>query len=92
MLRDQATAEDRAQLAAMREQIETNATNEFVVRNLYMTRSLDITTLETYVKAHENEPMGWLARQLGYGMQRAMVKAAGDIARGMAALAPPKSP
>ncbi|MBW8370518.1 MAG: hypothetical protein K0M66_06050 [Thiobacillus sp.] len=92
MLGDKASAEDRAQLAAMREQIETSAKNEFVLRSLHMTRKLDVATLETYVKAHENEPMGWLARQLGYGTQRAMVKAAGDVARSMAALAPPPSP
>lgn len=92
MLGDKASAEDRAQLVAMREQIETNARNEFVLRNLHMTRDLDIATLEAYVKAHENEAMGWLARQLGYGTQRAMVKAAGEMARSMAALAPPKSP
>lgn len=91
MLGDKATAEDRAQLAAMREQIETNAKNEFVLRNLHMTRKLDIATLETYVKAHENEPMGWLARQLGYGIQRAIVKATGEMARSMAALASPQS-
>ena len=92
MLGDKVSAEDRAKLAAMREQIETNAKNEFVLRNLHMTRKLDIATLEAYVKAHENEPMGWLARQLGYGTQRAMAKAAGEMARGMAALVPPKSP
>lgn len=91
MLGDRAGAEDRAQLVAMREQIETNAKNEYVLRNLHMTRELDIATLEAYVKAHENEPMGWLARQLGYGTQRAMVKAAGEITRSMAALVPPKS-
>lgn len=92
MLGDKASAEDRAQLAAMREQIEVAAKNEFVLRNLHMTRKLDIATLESYVKAHENEPMGWLSRQLGYGSQRAIVKAAGEMARSMAALAPPKSP
>lgn len=90
MLGDTASAEDRAQLAAMREQIETNAINEFVLRNLHLTRKLDIATLETYVKAHENEPMGWLSRQLGYGVQRTMVKATGEMARSMAALAPSK--
>jgi len=92
LLGDKGSAEDRAKLAAMREQIETNAKNEFVLRNLHTTRKLDIVTLEAYVKAHENEPMGWLARQLGYGTQRAMVKAVGEMARSMAALAPPKSP
>jgi len=27
------------------------------------------------VHAHENEPMGWLSRQLGYAIQRSMVEA-----------------
>ncbi|MDP2030084.1 MAG: hypothetical protein Q8K12_10650 [Thiobacillus sp.] len=89
MLGDTASAEDRAKFAAMREQIETNAKNEFVLRNLHLTRNLDLATLEAYVKAHENEPMGWLSRQLGYGIQRAIVKATGEMARRMAALAPP---
>lgn len=92
MLGDKASAEDRAQLAAMREQIETNARNEFVLRNLHMTRKLDNAALEAYVKAHENEPMGWLARQLGYGLQRAIAKAAGEVARSMAAFVPSSSP
>lgn len=92
MIGDKASAEDRAQLVAMREQIDTNAKNEFILRNLHMTRKLDIPTLETYVNAHENEPMGWLSRQLGYGLQRAIAKAAGEVARSMAALGPPQSP
>jgi hypothetical protein len=92
ILGDKASADDLAKLAAMREQIEINAKNEFILRNLHMTRELDIATLEAYVNAHENEPMGWLARQLGYGTQRAIAKAAGEVARSMAALAPPESP
>lgn len=91
MLGDKASAEDRATLAAMRAQIETSAKNEFVLRNLYTTRKLDIATLDAYVKAHENEPMGWLSRQLGYGVQRMLVKASGELARNLAALASPRS-
>jgi hypothetical protein len=92
MLGDKASAEDRARLAAMREQIETGAKNEFVLRNLHTTRKLDIATLKAYVMAHENEPMGWLSRQLGYGIQRMLVKASGELARSLAKLAPLQSP
>jgi restriction endonuclease Mrr len=92
LLGDKATAEDRTKLAAMREQIETAAKNESVVRLLHLTRKLDSATLESYVKTYENEPMGWLARQLGYGMQRAVVKAVSEVGRNLAALAPAPKP
>lgn len=88
----QAGAEDRARLAAMREEIETQARNEYFLRTLHLTRKLDRATLETYVKAHENEPMGWLSRHLGYGIQRAIVKAAGEMARSLGAPASTPSP
>lgn len=92
MFGDKATAEDRAKLTAMRAEIETSAKNEFVARNLYATRKLDPATLEAYVRAHQNEPMGWLARQLGYGIQRAVVQAVAQVAQKMATLAPVPSP
>lgn len=91
MMGQHATAEDRAKLLEMRKQIETAAQNEFLVRNLYVVRKLDNATLEAYVRAHENEPMGWLARQIGYGIQRAIVKAVGELGQKMAAFAPAKA-
>lgn len=91
MMGQHATAEDRAKLPEMRKQIETAAQNEFLVRNLYVVRKLDNATLEAYVRAHENEPMGWLARQMGYGIQRAIVKAVGELGQKMAAFAPSKA-
>ncbi len=91
MMGQHATAEDRAKLSEMRKQIETAAQSEFLVRNLYVVRKLDNATLEAYVRAHENEPMGWLARQIGYGIQRAIVKAVGELGQKMAAFAPAKA-
>lgn len=92
MMGQHATAEDRAQLPELRKQIDMAAQNEFLVRNLYVVRKLDNATLEAYVGAHENEPMGWLARQMGYGIQRAIVKAVGELGQKLAAFAPAEAP
>ena len=91
MMGPKASAEDRTKLTEMRKRIETEAQNEFLARNLFAVRKLDNATLGAYVKAHENEPMGWLARQMGYGIQRAVVKAVGELGQKMAAIAPAKA-
>ena len=68
-------ADREAKLATLREQIDANAPNEFLLLTLYVSRKIDSKDLEGYVHAHENEPMGWLSRQLGYAIQRPMVDA-----------------
>ncbi len=68
-----------ARLAQLREQIAANAPEEFVIRNLHASRKVGVADLEAYVHAHENEAMGWLARQVGYGTQKAMLDAMGRM-------------
>lgn len=68
-------ADREAKLAELREQIDANAPNEFLLLTLYACRKIDMKDLEGYVHAQENEPMGWLSRQLGYAIQRTMVDA-----------------
>lgn len=70
-----AEADRKTKLAKLREQIDANAPNEFLLLTLYACRKIDSNDLEGYVHAHENEPMGWLSRQLGYAIQRSMVEA-----------------
>lgn len=70
-----AEADREAKLAKLREQIDANAPNEFLLLTLYACRKIDSKDLEGYVHVHENEPMGWLSRQLGYAIQRSMVDA-----------------
>lgn len=71
---------DRAgRLARLREQIDASAPEEYALRALYTVRKADIKDLDAYVAAHENEAMGWLARQLGYGIQRATMGAMGRM-------------
>lgn len=70
------TEADRdARLAKLREQIDVSAPNEYLLLTLYACRKIESKDLEGYVHAHENEPMGWLSRQLGYAIQRSMVNA-----------------
>jgi hypothetical protein len=79
-----------AQLAKLREQIDANAPEEFLVRTLHAWRNAETQDLEGYVKSQENEPMGWLSRQLGYGTQRAMVDAMGKMTEKLMGLATKK--
>ncbi|MBN8766091.1 MAG: hypothetical protein J0I76_07170 [Thiobacillus sp.] len=70
------TEADRdARLAKLREQIDVSAPNEYLLLTLYACRKIESKDLQGYVHAHENEPMGWLSRQLGYAIQRSMVNA-----------------
>lgn len=68
-----------ARLAALRAEIEAAAAEEMLVRNLYAFRKVGLQDLEAYVAAHENEAMGWLSRQVGYGMRDLMVAATGRM-------------
>lgn len=68
-------ADREARLAKLREQIDANAPNEYLLLTLYACRKIESKDLEGYVHVHENEPMGWLSRQLGYAIQRSMVNA-----------------
>lgn len=70
-----AEADRNAKLAELREQIDANAPNKFLLLTLYACRKIGLKDLEGYVHAQENEPMGWLSRQLGYAIQRTMVDA-----------------
>lgn len=68
-----------ARLAQLRNQIEAAAPEEFALRALYVARKIGTPDLEAYVRAHENEAMGWLARQIGYGTQKVMLDAMGRM-------------
>ncbi len=72
--------EDReARLAEVRAQIEAAAPEEYALRALYVARKISTKDMETYVHTHENETMGWLSRQIGYGTQKVMLDAMGRM-------------
>lgn len=76
-------SERAAQLEQLRARLEVSSPNEFLIRNLYALRKVELKDLEAYVAAHEQESMGWLARHLGYGMRDLME---GAVARMVASM------